>query len=364
MTRRCFTTALLGLPLVAAQDDPPPPVVAPPSPLENPTGPVWLESLLKAPGVRYDGNLVFSPRKALVNGERFAHAMSVDVKDDPLGPGQSCGMTIPLMGKFARFQAMVGRDDEETAAGTAFCYFEVYADNKLLFRSDAIRSSLHRVLTVGGENKRLRPQSVDVEVKGVRLLRLVVRYANDFKQQAVEQQIVKRASGCLWYDAKLIPAEGGGLDTERLKERDERIRTAARLAARTLRRQLQMLERSGPKVPVGILPIRDDFRVSPDDPLIRPQLAKVLFGGDPADGKAVGDPLPSEKAAELRETLRNFSPKSLRQIAFAAEQGRYAGAPYLVAGYIEDNKLFLVLLDTRPEEGLIVGNATGWLNPP
>ena len=145
-------------------------------------GTVWLESLFKAPGVRYDGNLVFSPRKALIDGKRFEHAMSVDVKDDPLGPGESCGMTIPLQGKFLRFQATVGRDDEEAQTGTGYCYFEVHGDGKLLFRSEAIRSRLYPVITEDGRAKRMRPQLVDVDLKGVRLLRLIVRYANDFKQ--------------------------------------------------------------------------------------------------------------------------------------------------------------------------------------
>ena len=96
--------------------------------------------------------------------------------------------------------------------------------------------------------------------------------------------------------------------------------------------------------------------------LIRPQIAKVFFGNE--DGLPLGVPLPNDKAAELRENLKTFSPKSLRELARAAEQGRYANTPYLIGGYVENERLYLVIIDTRPEEGLIVGNATGWLNPP
>ncbi|WP_395094591.1 NPCBM/NEW2 domain-containing protein [Armatimonas sp.] len=369
MTRRRFAVALFGLSLsvrATAQQDPSV-VIVPVNPLENPGGEVWLESLFKAPGVRYDGNLVFSPRKVLVNGKRFEHGMSADVKDDPMGPGEICGMTIPVQGKFLRFQAMVGRDDDEAKLGTGYCYFEVYGDNKLLFRSDAIRSTLYPVLTDEGGAKRTRPQPVDLEIKGVRLLRLIVRYANDFKQTGTfaagpTGDHVKRAAGCIWYDSKLISGAGATLDTARLKERDERIRTAAQLAARSLKRQLQVLEKPGTKFPLIILPIRDESRVSPDDLLIRPQIAKVFFGSD--DGRPLGVPLEPEKTVELREILRNFSPKSLRELARAAEQGRYANAPYLIGGYIENERLYLILLDTRPDDGQIVGNATGWLSPP
>ena len=337
------------------------------NPLENPKDTVWLESLLKAPGVRYDGNLVFSPRKAIVNGERFEHAMTVDVKDDPLGSGQACGMSIPVKGKFLRFEATVGRDDEETRAGTGFCYFEVYGDSKLLFRSEAHRSKLYPVIVDDGRGKTFRPQKLEVDVKGVRLLRLVVRYANDFKQKATFStgafgDHVKLAAGCVWCDAKLTTGEGASLDTAKLRERDERIKTAAKLAAKTLKRQLETQDRPGRNFAIGLLPIRDESRVSPDDALIRPQLAKVFFSED--EGRSLGTPLPPDKATDLREKLTNFSPKSLRDIARAAQEGRYAGAPYLIGGHIEDEKLLLVLIDTRPDDGLIVAKSTGWLSPP
>ncbi|MBB6052952.1 NPCBM/NEW2 domain-containing protein [Armatimonas rosea] len=375
MTRRCFAVAVLGLSFslpALAQDSPdtqdnPDTTIVPVNPLESPRGDVWLESLFKHPAVRYDGNLVYSPRKAIVEGERFEHAMSVDVKDDPSGPGELCGMSIPLQGKFLRFQATVGRDDEQSKLGTGFCYFEVYGDTKLLFRSDAIRSSLWRVVTNEGGAKRLHPQSIDVDIKGVRLLRLVVRYANDFAQKAtfstgVGGDHVTRAAGCVWCNAKLVTGEGASLDKDRLKERDERIRTAATLAAKTLKRQLQAIEGAHPNFLLGIVPIRDEFRVTPDDLLIRPQIAKVFFGGE--FGRPIGMPLDSETAAELRESTKTLSPKSLPDLKRFAEQGRYANAPYLVLGYIENERLYLLLFDTRPESGQTVGNATGWLSPP
>lgn len=369
MTRRRFATAVLGLSVslkCLAQDDPPT-VVVPVNPLENPRDVVWLESLFKAPGVRYDGNFVFSPRKAVVEEKQYEHAMSVDVKDDASGPGESCGMSIPVQGKFLRFQATVGRDDVQSKQGTGFCYFEVYGDAKLLFRSDAIRSSLWRVVTNEGGAKRLHPQEVDVDIKGVRLLRLVVTYANDFAQRATfstgtSGDHVKRAAGCVWCDAKLITGEGAALDSARLKERDERIRTAATLAAKTLKRQLQTLVGTRTNFPLGILPIREGFRVSPDDLLMRPQIAKVFFGGE--FGQPLGVPLESSTASELRERTKALSPKSPYDLAGIADQGRYANAPYLVLGYIENERLYLLLFDTRPDNGQTVGNATGWLSPP
>jgi NPCBM/NEW2 domain len=369
MTRRCFATALLGLSVSLkslAQDDPEI-VIAPVNPLENPRDVVWLESLFKAPGVRYDGNFVFSPRKAIVEDKTYEHAMSVDVKDDPTGPGESCGMSIPVQGKFLRFQATVGRDDAQSKQGTGFCYFEVYGDAKLLFRSDAIRSSLWRVVTNEGGAKRIHPQELDVEIKGVRLLKLVVRYANDFSQTAtfstgVGGDHVKRAAGCVWCDAKLTSGEGAALDSNRLKERDERIRNAATLAAKTLKRQLQALEGTRPNFSLGILPIREGFRVSPDDLLMRPQIAKVFFGGE--FGRPLGVPLEASKASELRESTKTLSPKSRYDLAGIAQQGRYANAPYLILGYIENERLYLLLFDTRPDDGQTVGNATGWLSPP
>lgn len=342
---------------------------------------VYLETLFKAPGVKYDGNLVFTPRRAKVDGEIFAHAMSADARFDPSGRSDTCGMTIPLDGKYLRFQARVCRDDQLAREGTGFCYFEVYADGKLLVKSDAIRSKLYPVRIDDTRGKRVGGQDLDVEVKGARSLRLVVRYASDFVQTAtfstgrVGGDPVRIAAGCLWVDAKLTTGEGATLDTEKLTERDQRVQTAARLAARSLRSQLQAIEKSGPLFKIAILSIREDTRISQDDVRIRAQVARVFFGGAPEDGRAMGEPLPTELAAELRTRLLAFSPRSGKDISMASALCQASRVPYIVAGYIEKERLYLMLIDTRPyhpraendprpENGEVVGNATGWLNPP
>ena len=56
----------------------------PSNPLENPKDDGLAgEPLSKLLACATMVTLVFSPRKAIVNGERFEHAMTVDVKDDP-----------------------------------------------------------------------------------------------------------------------------------------------------------------------------------------------------------------------------------------------------------------------------------------
>lgn len=343
--------------------------------------PVYLETLFRAPGVKYDGNLVFTPRKAKVDGETYEHAMSADVRFDPNGPGETCGMTIPLDGKFLRFQARICRDDVLSKEGTGFCYFEVYADGKQLLKSDAIRSKLYPVRIDDTRGKKVGGQEIDVEVKGARTLRLVVRYANDFKQTAtfstgrVGGDPVRQAAGCLWLDAKLTTGEGATLDTAKLTERDQRVQAAARLAGRNLRKELQYIEKSGPTFKIAILGIREDTRISADDVRIRTQVAQAFFSGSPEDGRAMGQPLPPDVATALRQQLITFNPRNPLDISHASELCRESNIWYIVAGYIENERLNLVLIDTRPytprqkgdprpESGEVVATATGWLNPP
>ena len=340
---------------------------------------VYLETLFKAPGVKYDGNLVFTPRKGKVDGEAFEHAMSADARFDPSGRSDVCGMMIPLEGKYLRFQARVCRDDQLSREGTGFCYFEVYADGKQLFKSDALRSKLYPVRIGDTRGKRVGGQDLDVDIKGVRTLRLVVRYADDFLQTAtfstgrVGGDAVRIAAGCLWLEARLTTGAGATLDKEKLSERDQRIQSAARLAARSLRRQLQDIEKSGPLFKIGLLSLREDSRISADDVRIRAQIAQAFFGGAPDDGRAMGEPLASALATELRSRLIAFNPRNNEDISRASVLCQSSNIPYLIAGYIEKDKLNLLLIDTRPfhprekndtrpENGEVVATATGWLN--
>lgn len=336
--------------------------------LANPTTPLWLDQLYKAPGVRYDGNFVFTPRPSKIYGEVYEHAMSVDVLCAPGLAAEACGMTIPLYGKFARFQAIVGRDDDETYWGTGFCYFEAYVDGKRVFKSDAIRSKYFPVQVTSTEGKRSDSQPVDIDLRGARHLRLVVRYSQDFVQTATFStgryggDTVRRAAGCLWANGLFSLNPGGTINPEKQAQREANLRLAGLLAGRTLRKQLQNILRPDPKIKLAVLKIREGSRVALDDAVLRDALRQALF--ERTGARPVGAPLADNKEAELHEKTVRFHPRDLGDIAQATEEARYAGATYLVVGSIENERLYLHLYDTRPEGGQLVGTATGWLALP
>jgi len=336
--------------------------------LANPAGPLWLDQLFKAPGVRYDGNFVFTPRPSKIYGELYEHAMSADVLCAPGLAAEECGMTIPLYGKFARFQAIVGRDDDETYWGTGFCYFEAYVDGKRVFKSEAIRSKYFPVRVTSTEGKRSDPQPVDIDLRGARHLRLVVRYSQDFLQTATFStgryggDTVRRAAGCLWANGLFSLNPGGSVNTEKLAQRDANVRQAGLLAGRTLRKQLQNVLRPNPKIKLAVLKIREGSRVALDDGRLREGISQALF--ERTGARSVGVPLAEDKEIELHDKLVRFHPRDSDDLTQAAEEARYAGATYMVVGYIENERLYLHLYDTRPEGGQLVGTATGWLALP
>lgn len=163
---------------------------------------VYVASLLDQPGTVFFGNCRYTGATAYFDGEQQPNSIVTEVLNGIAAQRVNSMLTLDLGRRFERFTALVGRDDKLAVQGPAFCIFEVHADGVRVFRSDAIRSPMVSVNTDGsGFPKRRAPQQIDVSVRGVKSLRLITRYANEFTQSA---RNVHRASGCVWSGAQLV----------------------------------------------------------------------------------------------------------------------------------------------------------------
>lgn len=130
--------------------------------MDQGSGPTWKERTLLETGMagsvqqelgKVQDNLSANREPLRIAGETFQHGIGCHA------PSQ---LTIPLDGRFSRFQSLVGADD----AGSASVTFEVHADGEKRFDSGLVKR---------GEAGRM----IDLDVTGVRELRLVTTDGGD-----------------------------------------------------------------------------------------------------------------------------------------------------------------------------------------
>jgi hypothetical protein len=168
-------------------------------------GPVYIDEIIKSKSTRRSGFAPYRSSVATLGGVVFRRSLMTEVSGAKPSDTLSV-VTLKIDGKYERFQATVGRSDEEARNGPAYAYFEVWGDGTCFFRSTAIRSAATMVSVPSGSTVRKTPQEINIVVRGTRTLQLVTRYASTMDQQAPD---VTRAHGCVWGDPRLLTAGGG-----------------------------------------------------------------------------------------------------------------------------------------------------------
>ena len=235
--------------------------------------PVYLDTLLRAPGTRFVGHRAYTATAAVMEGRRYARSLTTDVTNNAVATEQFSEMTVALNGRYSRFLATLGRDDVTHINGPAYCYFEVYADGQRVFRSQAIRSRLSPVQTPASGALRAGPQELVLPVVGVGSLRLVTRYASGLSQRA---RLVNRAAGCVWGNARLLPVPPPR--PEALIS-DAPLRKAVQTAALRLAAQVTGSPKQVRRLPLalGVTPLRVEAGAAGHEEAIRTLVAQQLF---------------------------------------------------------------------------------------
>jgi hypothetical protein len=294
--------------------------------------PVYLDALLRDVRVQGTGAR-YRPGTANVGGVMYGHSLETEVVNGAMARDREATLTVSLAGRFDRFRATVGRDDNDHILGPGYCFFEVWGDGKLLFKSDAVRSSVTPVKVSTAIPKRSTPQEVDISVRGVRYLRLVTRYATEFTQQA---RYVQRAMGCVWGGPRLLPLSDAAAGADAVRA-DPGLRAAVRSAALQVLAALPPRAEDAAAPKLGLTPLRiagldrdERFPAGLSEPAVRALLADELFAVQNAAGpKAL--PLDRNAAARLAADLPADG-KQRTDRARVADAGKRAGADLLLLG--------------------------------
>lgn len=318
--------------------------------------PVYVDTLLQMPTTQQTGNSPFRPVTATLDGVNYGRSLLTEVNNNATATSQYASLTISLNNKFERFQVTVGRDDTLAARGPGYCFFEVYADGKRVFRSMALRSALTPVKTgVRGGPKASAPQRIDISVRGVRSLRLLTRYALEFSQEA---RYVNRAMGCVWGAPRLIFASDAPPE---VVVQNAGVRQAVREAAQRLAGTVANLPAyKGRAEPfqVGVTPLRVDPNPPADEPAVRALIANEL-GAQRRAEKRILEPLLPSDAAALAAALpiggsARLSPGSVAAI------GRGNRADFVILGALTRTagrwQILLRLIETK--DGAVIEQVT------
>ncbi len=165
-------------------------------------GPVFVDQVLKAKSTRRSGFAPYRGSVVTLDGEVFQRSLTTEVGGAKPSDTLSV-LTLKIDGKFDRFQATVGRSEDEARTGPAYAFFEVWGDGTCFFRSSPIRSAASMVTVPTGATIRKTPQAINISVRGTKTLQLVTRYASTIDQQAPG---VSRANGCVWGNPRLLTA--------------------------------------------------------------------------------------------------------------------------------------------------------------
>ena len=200
-----------------------------------PPPPVYVEDFFGSLSLAQSGNARYATRRTPMGGYRYEHSLVTEVTNQRPEERAST-LTLFLAGRYETFFATVGRDDDAARNGPGAVAFEVWGDEKRLYQSPPLTASRNRprILSSAGTQVLHSPQELTVPVSGVRLLRLVTRYASDIPQSG---NLANRAKGCAWGDARLTPGKRG--------RPDDALREALRAAAAQLTARLTALNLSG-----------------------------------------------------------------------------------------------------------------------
>lgn len=298
----------------------------PPMPV---TPAAYVADLLQSVSTHQSGFAPYEARPATMENLFYPRALVTHVLSGPRAADAASTLTLRLDGRYALFQATVGRDDADAPNGPAPCVFEVWGDNKRLWQSAAIRSSQRRA-----------PQFLEVPVVGVITLQLVTRYAGNNTSRDVF-----RARGCVWADARLLapageaaalPPSPASRSPVRAGEEDP-LRQTLRLAVLRLAAALPVTSAGPQETPVvGVAPLsiasdaprpwRDENKLKA---MIAEQLACVRRGAN-AVFHSLG-PAASERLARDLKLPRRREPWTPREIA---AKGRSVGADLVLVGQI------------------------------
>ncbi|HVK01846.1 MAG TPA: NPCBM/NEW2 domain-containing protein [Armatimonadaceae bacterium] len=248
----------------------------------------FLDQLLGRARAR--GDKPYRSRAAKIDGVSYPRSLVVEVE---AGRGRTAEeeqraasrLSIPLDGRYERFAVTVGRDDTDSERGGGLALFEILADDRPIYRSPLMRSSRTAVRVPPGVTVRASPDRLDLDVRRVRTLHLVTRFASDIPQEGT---MVRWARGCVWGDARLY---GGGAPPPAAPL--DPVRDAVRLAA--LRAAAAILAPTTPARPAARFPVRlaiaplsapRDFpgggrRADEITRLLREQTVAVRRGGAP-----------------------------------------------------------------------------------
>lgn len=264
-----------------------------------PPPPVFATALLETLSAAQGGFGRFAARRISLGSFRYERSLVTEVSDDR-PEGRVSSLTLLLAGKYNSFSATVGRDENEARGGTGAVVFEVWGDNKPLYQGQPMVALRNRPQIGGGLSGRVlrSPQELTISVAGVRVLRLVTRYADEIPQGG---GVANRAKGCVWADARLTPGKIG--------KPDDPARDALRTAALQLGGRLIAFNAAGDSAGEAGRPLR--IAVAP--------LIPASSRGESQGGEFAASAEPS-----LRIALRDFLARTRRggEPAFAAVNRR------------------------------------------
>lgn len=287
-----------------------------------PVAVVYVDALLGQLTTGQGGFAPYVSRSVTLSGRRFAHSLVTAAGIGLLE--QTSTLVIGAKGRYETLLATIGRDDSEAADGPACAYFEVWGDNRRLFRSDPLRSPAFLVRTRPGVSVRQNAQEVRVDTRGVGELRLVTRYATDIGQTGAN---LNRARGCAWGDACFLPVTAP-VDTFR----DVLRPAVARLGAGAM-----AFARAG--IPPRTLPLRlaiAPFRAGKNDlpggtESAQALLLELLQAAHGPGGETVFQSIDRRAQSRLSSAL-SPSRAGTDSLAVIADAGKRANADLVVTG--------------------------------
>ncbi len=322
-----------------------------------PPPPVFATTILETLSAAQTGFARHQPRRVTLGSFRYERSLMTEV-ENRVG-GRVSTLSLLLAGRYSTFYATIGRDDGETRNGPGAVVFEVWGDEKPLYQSQPMVSLRNRPQISGGLSGKVwrSPQELTIPIAGVRVLRLVTRYASETPQGG---GLAYRARGCIWADARLTPGVVGRLE--------DPARDALRSAAIQLSLQLANLNRVGMEgrpLRFGVAPListsvsmseagQGGELTTSAEPSLRTALREFLAGAR-RGGESLFTPV------TLREEDRLIPPATLRgearDIALAAAAGKI-GADVVITGeydWAEGRPFALYALNVR--DGKRIGSS-------
>ncbi len=310
---------------------------------------VFVDTFLALPATQQDAERPYRAQSATINGTRYARALVTGVGAAPANV-HAATLMLGLNGRYDWFDVTVGRDDEESALGPGYVYYEIIGDGKTIYRSDrAFRSSRFLVRASPGNRTRKDPENVRVSVRGVERLQLVTRYALDLTQEA---SLVARARGCVWGDPRLTLAVSSGKASAPPKSVSDPLRAALRIASLRLAASaadLPVLKNQGtPRL--GVAPFRLASGATISGAFLRAVVTDMLCASRRGDTAL----LAAAPAREQNRLAQSLPPTGAEpSVSQIAEAGRRAHVDLALIGALNEAngvwRLEMRLVDVRTQ---------------